>query len=53
MSNLVSRLIPRWLERAWEETRIDAQDTRPSAPLPLEERETLPLPLPGGERPRR
>lgn len=44
MSFLASLLqIPRWLERAWQETRVDAPDTRPAPP----EEETVPLPLHG------
>jgi hypothetical protein len=38
--------LPRWLERAWQETRIDASDTLP-APIDPQEAETMPLPLHG------
>jgi hypothetical protein len=41
--------IPRWLERAWEETRIEAKDSQ----LPWiesEEQETIPLPLAAREQ---
>jgi len=41
--------IPRWLERAWEETLIEPKDSQ----LPWvasEEQETLPLPLAAREQ---
>ncbi len=44
--------IPRWLERAWEETRIEPKDSQ----LPWiasEEQETMPLPLAAAREQRR
>ena len=38
--------LPRWLERAWQETRIDGSETLP-APIDPQEAETVPLPLHG------
>ena len=38
--------LPRWLERAWQQTRIDPQDSLPPW-VPHDEQQTMPLPLHG------